>query len=397
MEWGTRMIKADGHMERICATGSVHARTVVGNHSPVAWSKVLAFLSLILVTRVLAAASDEESDVPMLAILPQEFDIGMNWDLVVNESGWPARSEHTSVVHGGKTWVIGGFGSASTFFNDVWLSADGNAWSSTTLSAPWTARRGHTSVVHDDKIWILGGDSPRGLENDVWRSADGENWSSATLSAPWEGRFGHTTVVFDGKIWVIGGQTLRGTSPDIWSSADGAVWRLVTSSPEWAASSPRPEQSGRSEHTSVVFDDKIWLIGGYQGDQFTDGVQFIPDVWYSADGVLWTQATESAPWAERTQHTSVAYDGKIWILGRRSVPCLCALGRRSDVWFSSDGANWTEATPKAGWSPRGEHTSVVFDEKIWVLGGQSRTGEYWNDVWYSGLPPNRAELWMRYP
>jgi hypothetical protein len=38
----------------------------------------------------------------------------------------------------------------------------------------------------------------------------GVNWIQATESAPWNGRFGHTSVVFDNKIWVIGGGGAHG-------------------------------------------------------------------------------------------------------------------------------------------------------------------------------------------
>jgi hypothetical protein len=42
---------------------------------------------------------------------------------------------------------------------------------------------------------------------------------------------------------------------------------------------------------------------------------------------------------------------------------------------------WTQA-PSAEWTARAIHTSVVFDGKIWVLGGVAVT-VYKNDVWYS--------------
>ncbi|MDZ7718756.1 MAG: hypothetical protein U5K72_08075 [Balneolaceae bacterium] len=58
----------------------------------------------------------------------------------------------------------------------------------------------------------------------------------------------------------------------------------------------------------------------------------------------------------------------------------------NDVWYSTDGVQWTQATDDAGFEPRVGHKSVVFDNKIWVIGGLQRTdGEdiHFNDVWYS--------------
>uniref|UniRef100_A0A7C6A8F3 PKD domain-containing protein n=1 Tax=candidate division WOR-3 bacterium TaxID=2052148 RepID=A0A7C6A8F3_UNCW3 len=180
-------------------------------------------------------------------------------------------------------------------------------------------------------------------------------WHLATPSAQWSARCNHTSVVFNNKIWVLGGYYEN----DVWYSTDGVNWTRATASAGW---------SGRYGHTSVVFDNKIWVLGGYDGS-------FKNDVWYSPDGVSWTQATANASWSPRYGHTSVVFDNKIWVLGGN------AGSYRNDVWYSSDGVNWTQATASAGWSRRRNHTSVVFDNKIWVLGGCD--GNYKNDVWYS--------------
>lgn len=67
--------------------------------------------------------------------------------------------------------------------------------------------------------------------------------------------------------------------------------------------------SGRGNHTSVVFNDKIWVVGGW------DGISRKNDVWSSPVGVTWTQVTTSAPFLGRTAHTSLVFDNKIWVIG----------------------------------------------------------------------------------
>jgi len=44
-----------------------------------------------------------------------------------------------------------------------------------------------------------------------------------------------------------------------------------------------------------------------------------------------------------------------------------------------DGSTWIETTASAAFSGRNHHTSVVFDNKMWVMGGSNRS--YLNDVW----------------
>jgi hypothetical protein len=78
----------------------------------------------------------------------------------------------------------------------------------------------------------------------------------------------------------------------------------------------------------------------------------------------------------------------------------------SDIWHSSDGIIWTSATLQAPWLPRYGHASVVYDGRIWLLGGWATTPPpppypppYQNDVWYSSppVPPSlRARSWELY-
>ena len=84
----------------------------------------------------------------------------------------------------------------------------------------------------------------------------------------------------------------------------------------------------------------------------------------------WTQATTSAGWSARQWHTSVVFDNKIWVIGG----CENSSSYKNDVWYSTDGVNWTQATANAGWSARYGHTSVVFNNKIWVIGGYDANG-----------------------
>ena len=45
----------------------------------------------------------------------------------------------------------------------------------------------------------------------------------------WAPRRGHTAVVYEDKIFLIGGDTGSGVAADVWSSSDGAHWELVWS------------------------------------------------------------------------------------------------------------------------------------------------------------------------
>ena len=286
---------------------------------------------------------------------------GSVWVEATDGAGWSERIYHGSAVFDDKLWVIGGH-DGSNRLNDVWYSEDGMDWVEA-ISADWSARRNHATIVSGNQLWVLGGDDGSKL-NDVWYSEDGASWTEI-VTAGWSGRDAHRSVVFDNKLWVLGGQGSSSKLNDVWySGADVESWVEATETTDagWAE---------RSYHTSVVFQNKLWVLGGWNGSNTFN------DVWYSEEGATWEQATEDANWSARSSHTSVVFDDKIWVLGGYA-------NGKTDVWYSEDGINWTQATAEASWSGRYDHTSVVFRNKLWVLGGWDGSSRL-NDVWYSPL------------
>ena len=103
---------------------------------------------------------------------------------------------------------------------------------------------------------------------------------------------------------------------------------------DWIQTTANAAFPARRNHTNVVYDGKMWVIGGMNGSLDSD-------IWCSNDGATWTLATANAAFFWRNAHTSVVYDGKMWVIGG------CPFPSYNDVWYSTDGANWTEATAMA--------------------------------------------------
>lgn len=294
------------------------------------------------------------------------------WELQTPAATWSPRDSMGEVVYSGQMWLLGGF--APDRQNDVWRSADGINWTQATAAAPWGARNLPGSVVFNNKMWIMGGlpGAATPFYNDVWSSTDGVNWTQATAHAPWAGRGAFGTVVYNNKMWVIGGMgNLDGTDHynDVWSSSDGVNWTQVTAEAPWAK---------RGMLQSVVFDDKMWIIGGGVYDThfpMNVGPNYA-DVWYSTDGANWILATPEMTAGDRRFHSSIVYDDQMWIVtGYTSEPVP---GNTNDVWSSYDGINWTQL-PEVPWQTRHEVGLLVFDEKMYVIGGFGSI--LYNDVW----------------
>jgi len=77
----------------------------------------------------------------------------------------------------------------------------------------------------------------------------------------------------------------------------------------------------------------MWVIGG------AAATQIFNDVWSSADGVSWVQATGSAPFTPRTQHQAFVLNNQLCIVGGNEEGIV----RKNDTWCSADGANWSLA------------------------------------------------------
>ena len=233
-----------------------------------------------------------------------------------------------------------------------------------------------------EKMWVIGGVWLGALpQNDVWSSTDGVTWNPVRATDEVNGfpkRRGQQSVVFDGgngeKMWVIAGKEDQAGVGlvfvnDVWSSDDGITWDKETDSAQF---------SGRENFSSVVFNDrdgkkKIWVIGGIDGNNVR-----LNDVWSSANGKDWEKKTDNAEFSARTGHKSVVFDDKMWVIGGNSSGTI-----NNDVWSSTNGVTWNEETDNnPRFTGRYHHASVVFNNRIWFIAGSesiSRTVK--NDVW----------------
>ena len=58
----------------------------------------------------------------------------------------------------------------------------------------------------------------------------------------------------------------------------------------------------------AVLDGKLWVFGGFIGTS----TNALNDVWYSDDGITWTQQALHAPWGPRLP-VAIVFQDKIWI------------------------------------------------------------------------------------
>lgn len=309
-------------------------------------------------------------------------------------------------------------------------SLDEFTWTQVNPSAPWSKRAGLRVAELNGRIFVVGGRTPNNsalpgdstVWGDVWASDDGGlSWTQLLeTGAPggFPARAYFSLVAKDDALWVIGGQDFgleenpfcellaQGVTPppglgidpnapcppflptsqffnDVWKSSDGITWEQVTAAAPWA---------GRAGLSAAVMGDEIVVLGGSQNDDSSiigpNGPQrkYFNDVWTSTDGIAWKQATDAADWQERAGAAVAVKDDALYVLGGEvGFTCSplpdCVPPYFNDVWRSTDGAAWELVTDAAGWSPRPGHVCKVMSGQFVCFGG-------------FGLIENPMDMWV---
>jgi hypothetical protein len=312
------------------------------------------------------------------------------WTLVTRKAQFAPRDGAGALVFKDRMWLLGGWnpGDRKHFpricNNEVWSSRDGAVW---TLEKPntfldqsfdperdWEGRHTAGYVVFKDRMWIVGGDVNQGhYHGDVWNSANGKSWLHVNKGrpVPWGPRALRYTVAFRDKIWIMGGQTIPQLARadevfyrDIWNTADGIHWQKAKpKEPFWKA---RGMIGG-----SVVFKDRLWILGGGTYDTPKAPTrQYYNDVWSTAEGVVWQRHLEHAPWEPRQYHDVAVFDGRMWVMeGYHQA-------NRNDVWHSDDGVHW-HSVPGTPWRPRHAASVFVHAGALWMVAGNNMESDVW--------------------
>lgn len=207
----------------------------------------------------------------------------------------------------------------------------------------------------------------------TWTSRDGATWTKSELPFSGVNSAYLPYVQHDGATWTFG--KLKGNYEDF--QIDPVVQR-TRDYKTW-------EQVGASSslphvvfYAPASFKGALWIIGGFNGDAETS------EVWKSTDGLVWTRAVEKAPWSARSGAKTVVFHDRLYLIGGGEIDGPQA----NDVWSSADGESWRrDSVMIAPENPTG-YTAVVFDERIWLIGA-NRSGEFRSET----LVSDNAVIW----
>ncbi|XP_052751943.1 leucine-zipper-like transcriptional regulator 1 [Galleria mellonella] len=131
------------------------------------------------------------------------------------------------------------------------------------------ARRSkHTAVAYKDAIYVFGGDNGKSMLNDLIRfDIKEKSWTKmGCMGVPPAPRYHHSAVVHRSSMFVFGGYT-----GDILANSNltnkNDLFEYKFPSAQWVQwKFTGQEPVPRSAHGAAVYDDKLWIFAGYDGN-----------------------------------------------------------------------------------------------------------------------------------
>ena len=298
------------------------------------------------------------------------------------------RSKHTMVAWDDRVYVFGG-DNGKKMLNDFLVShVRDSSWARVVYTGqPPPPRYHHSAVVFCNSMFIFGGyagdinsNSNLHNKNDLFEycfsTSQWIDWSDKITGTLPPARSAHGAAVFENKLWIYAGYDGNARLDDMW------VIDLTSSSPRWE----QVDQLGDCPPTCcnfpvAVVDDKMYVFSGQSGARITNNLYE-----FNFKERQWTRIPtehllkwDASPPQRRYGHSMVAYGHCLYVFGGAADGFL-----DNDVHcFDVESRSWSVIPPTEGSQiPSGRvfHTAAVCGDSMYVFGGTvdsiaSRSGE----------------------
>jgi len=240
------------------------------------------------------------------------------------------------------------------------------------------ARRSkHTVVAYKDAVYVFGGDNGKSMLNDLLRfDVKEKSWGRAfSNGVPPAPRYHHSAVVHEASMFIFGGYT-----GDIHSNSNltnrNDLWEYKFATGQWSQwflNGRKPV--ARSAHGAAVYDGKLWIFAGYDGNARLNDMWTISLVNTGGEGGgrVWEEVVQSGECPPTCCNfpIAVARDCLFVFSGQSG-----AKKNNSLFQFHFKSSTWTRISTEhilRGCPPpptrRYGHTMVAYDRQLYVFGG----------------------------
>jgi MYXO-CTERM domain-containing protein len=286
-----------------------------------------------------------------------------------------ALASHTSVAYGGRLYVIGGDGpTRPTQVQFAPINANGSLGAFTATAPLPSARWNHDSVAYDGYLYVTGGTDGISTLGTVLRApinATGALGAFTLTSSLNPARSMHGTVASNGYVFVVGGRSSFGSLGDVQVAPINGHSAVGTFGP--AATFP----TARSGHATVAANGYLYVLGGYSGPANLNDVQRAP---LNANGTVGTFAATTSFTGIRQRLASAAYGGHLYVIGGKTSGGGPALADVQVATINTDGSLSTFVPTTSLATARWGHTSVAYNGHLYIVGGHDNLSTNLADV-----------------
>ena len=308
-------------------------------------------------------------------------------------------SESAAPQNGGIVWQDG-----TTHGYYMWMATAGTAyhlitsniqaptpivnWSETT-SIP-SARRHPSTFIHNDHIYLIGGDTQigagtTGQEKEIYYSDINQDYSLGNWIETENLGIGidkTAPIVYNDRAYLIAGTSSGG--PEIRTvyyttfNSDGSLQ-------PWSTTTPLPQVT--TGHTAEIWNDYIYVIGGWNGASSRNTV-YKAQINENGEISSWT-TTASLP-SNRWYHTSFVYENWIYVIGGLGFHDTVNTVYRASI--NPDGSlnPWVTLSPLD--YGINSHESEIIGNQVLLIGGSWITQSNPYDKVLSSSIDNKGEL-----
>jgi N-acetylneuraminic acid mutarotase len=285
---------------------------------------------------------------------------GMYWSKAPCYEEHTALRAHTATLVGGNIYVFGGC-DAKACFNDLYVfDADSMFWSRPdSFGEKPPPLRAMTATAVGKKIIVFGGGDGPTYYHDIyvldtisfwWTKVDMKGIQPSKRRA-------HTACLYKNGIYVFGGGDGVRALNDVWrldvADVSKMSWKLIS----------KPSKSGptsRGYHTANMVGSKLIIFGG------SDGVECFRDVWvFDVETCIWKNVDIKTSYP-RLSHTATIVGSYMFVIGGHD-----GVEYSSEVLLLNLVTMMWDRRRVYGKAPsgRGYHGAVLYDSRVFVMGG----------------------------
>ena len=294
------------------------------------------------------------------------------------------RGIHASMAINGFLYIIGGYegGTATDTVLMAPINANGSVGTWSNTSSLLNPRYYIDAYIYNNYVFVAGGRTTGSAETNSSMYAKINN--DGTLG-PWiagtsftNARSNHTTVINNGYMYITGGWNGSTYYGDV-QYASLAV--IMGNTQTWTTTTAM--NLGVYGHSTVVYNNFVYVIGGYGGGVYRADVRYAP---INADGTIGTWTTSpNAMSIVRFNLGAAVYNGYIYATGGQQAAGVFS-NTVEYAKINADGTigTWT-VSGNAFTTARYGHVTVAYNGKLYIVGGGDSANVALADVKYASI------------